>query len=118
LVYEGRVEEMDEIKARYVKKTDARTLGEVIQRRRRLPRPVGGRRAEAGMVARMAKGPLIMALANPTPEITPELVKSVRPTRSSAPAVRTTRTRSTTSCASPSSSAARSMSAQRRSPKK
>src|SRR6185369_8405885 len=29
-VYEGRVEEMDEIKARYTKKTDARTLGEVI----------------------------------------------------------------------------------------
>ena len=31
LVYQGRVEEMDEIKARYVKKTDARTLGEVIE---------------------------------------------------------------------------------------
>jgi malate dehydrogenase (oxaloacetate-decarboxylating)(NADP+) len=29
LVYEGRVEEMDEIKARYTKVTDARTLGEV-----------------------------------------------------------------------------------------
>ena len=31
VVYEGRVEEMDEIKARYAKKTEARTLGEVIE---------------------------------------------------------------------------------------
>jgi malic enzyme len=31
VVYEGRVEEMDEIKARYAKKTEARTLGEIIE---------------------------------------------------------------------------------------
>ena len=46
------------------------------------------------MVAKMAAGPLILALANPTPEIAPDLVKAVRDDASSAPAVRTIRTRS------------------------
>ena len=78
LVYEGRVEEMDEIKARYVKKTDARTLGEVIQDADVFLGLSAGGVLKPEMVARMAQGPLIMALANPTPEITPELVKSVR----------------------------------------
>ena len=69
---------MDEIKARYVKKTDARTLGEVIQDADIFLGLSAGGVLKPEMVARMAKGPLIMALANPTPEITPELVKSVR----------------------------------------
>jgi len=78
LVYEGRVEEMDEIKARYVKKTDARTLGEVIEGADVFLGLSAGGVLKPEMVAKMAKSPLIMALANPTPEITPELVKSVR----------------------------------------
>ena len=78
LVYEGRVEEMDEIKARYVKKTDARTLGEVIQDADVFLGLSAGGVLKPEMVARMAQSPLIMALANPTPEITPELVRSVR----------------------------------------
>jgi malate dehydrogenase (oxaloacetate-decarboxylating)(NADP+) len=47
VVYEGRVEEMDEIKARYAKKTEARTLGESHRGRRCIPRALGWRRAEA-----------------------------------------------------------------------
>ena len=78
LVYEGRVEEMDEIKARYVKKTDARTLGEVIEGADVFLGLSAGGVLKPEMVAKMAANPLIMALANPTPEITPELVKSVR----------------------------------------
>ncbi|MBL8430284.1 MAG: NADP-dependent malic enzyme [Dechloromonas sp.] len=78
LVYEGRVEEMDEIKARYAKVTDARTLGEVIADADVFLGLSAGGVLKAEMVAKMAPGPLIMALANPTPEITPELVKSVR----------------------------------------
>jgi malate dehydrogenase (oxaloacetate-decarboxylating)(NADP+) len=77
LVYEGRVEEMDEIKARYVKETDARTLSEAIEgadvSSGCLPAA-----SEAGNGRQNGANPLIMALANPTPEITPELVKSVR----------------------------------------
>ncbi len=78
LVYEGRVEEMDEIKARYSKVTEARTLGEVIEDADVFLGLSAGGVLKPEMVAKMAKSPLIMALANPTPEITPELVKSVR----------------------------------------
>ena len=78
LVYEGRVEEMDEIKARYSKVTDARTLGEVIADADVFLGLSAGGVLKPEMVAKMAANPLIMALANPTPEITPELVKSVR----------------------------------------
>jgi malate dehydrogenase (oxaloacetate-decarboxylating)(NADP+) len=78
VVYEGRVEEMDEIKARYAKQTDARTLGEVIADADVFLGLSAGGVLKPEMVAKMAPKPLIMALANPTPEITPELVKSVR----------------------------------------
>ena len=78
VVYEGRVEEMDEIKARYAKVTDARSLGEVIEGADVFLGLSAGGVMKPEMVAKMAANPLIMALANPTPEITPELVKSVR----------------------------------------
>ena len=78
VVYEGRVEEMDEIKARYAKATDARTLGEVIEAADVFLGLSAGGVLKPDMVARMAPRPVIMALANPTPEILPELVKEVR----------------------------------------
>ncbi len=78
LVYEGRVEEMDEIKARYAKQTEQRTLGEAIADADVFLGLSAGGVLKPEMVVRMAANPLIMALANPTPEITPELVKSVR----------------------------------------
>ncbi|RKT59582.1 malate dehydrogenase (oxaloacetate-decarboxylating)(NADP+) [Azonexus fungiphilus] len=78
VVYEGRVEEMDEIKARYAKKTDARTLGEVIADADVFLGLSAGGVLKPEMVAKMAPTPVIMALANPTPEILPEQVKAVR----------------------------------------
>ena len=78
VVYEGRVEEMDEIKARYAKVTDARKLAEIIEGADVFLGLSAGGVLKPEMVAKMAANPLIMALANPTPEITPELVKSVR----------------------------------------
>jgi len=78
LVYEGRVEDMDEIKARYAKQTDARTLGEVIADADVFLGLSAGGVLKKEMVAKMAPSPLIMALANPNPEILPEDVKSVR----------------------------------------
>ena len=78
VVYKGRTELMDPDKARFAQETAAAHAGRGDRRRRHLPRPVGRRRAEAGMVATMAPRPLILALANPTPEILPEEVKAVR----------------------------------------
>ncbi len=78
LVYEGRVALMDPIKARYAKATGARTLGEVIEDADVFLGLSAGGVLKPDMVAKMANNPLIMALANPTPEITPDEVRRVR----------------------------------------
>ncbi|MHB1427494.1 MAG: NADP-dependent malic enzyme [Rhodocyclaceae bacterium] len=78
VVYEGRPQEMDPIKARYAKRTAARTLGEVIAAADVFLGLSAGGVLKRDMVAKMAARPLILALANPTPEILPEEVKAVR----------------------------------------
>ncbi len=78
LAYEGRIEDMDPIKARYAKQTDLRTLGEVIADADVFLGLSAGGVLKQEMVAKMAAKPLILALANPTPEILPEEVKAVR----------------------------------------
>lgn len=79
VVYNGRTEDMNDFKSRYAIETDARTLDDVI----------GGADVFLGlsapgilteaMVRKMGEGPLIMALANPVPEIMPDLAKQARP---------------------------------------
>ena len=78
VVYEGRTVLMDPIKARYAKTTSARTLGEVIEGADVFLGLSAGGVLKPAMVAKMASRPLIMALANPTPEILPEEVRKVR----------------------------------------
>jgi malate dehydrogenase (oxaloacetate-decarboxylating)(NADP+) len=78
VVYEGRVEEMDPIKARYAKNTAARTLSEVIEGADVFLGLSAGGVLKQDMVVKMAASPLILALANPRPEILPEDVKAVR----------------------------------------
>jgi malate dehydrogenase (oxaloacetate-decarboxylating)(NADP+) len=78
VVYEGRKELMDDNKARYAKKTDARSLGDIIDGADVFLGLSAGGVLKPDMVARMAANPLILALANPTPEILPEQVKAVR----------------------------------------
>ena len=78
LVYEGRTELMDPDKAVYAQKTDKRTLGEVIDGADIFLGLSAGGVLKAEMAARMAARPLILALANPNPEIMPEDVKAVR----------------------------------------
>ncbi len=78
VVYEGRREEMDPNKARYARKTAARTLGEIIVDADIFLGLSAGGVLKPDMVKRMAKRPLILALANPEPEILPDLAKQVR----------------------------------------
>ncbi len=78
LVYKGRVEEMDPIKERYAKDSEARTLGEVIAGADVFLGLSAGGVLKQEMVKRMAPRPLILALANPTPEILPEEVRAAR----------------------------------------
>ncbi|MCC0038922.1 MAG: NADP-dependent malic enzyme [Brucellaceae bacterium] len=79
VAWRGRVEEMDRWKDAYVKDTEARTLADVI----------GGADVFLGLsaagvlkpelLAEMAESPLILALANPVPEIMPDLAREARP---------------------------------------
>ena len=78
LVYEGRTELMDPDKAVYAQKTDKRSLGEVIDDADVFLGLSAGGVLKAEMAARMAPRPLILALANPHPEIMPEDVQAVR----------------------------------------
>ena len=78
LVYEGRTELMDETKAAFVQKTDQRTLAEAIDGADVFLGLSAGGVLKQDMVARMAAKPLILALANPSPEINPDDVKAVR----------------------------------------
>ena len=74
----GREKDMDPIKARYAKVTDARALGEVIEHADVFLGLSAGGVLKPEMVTKMAPNPLILALANPTPEILPDEVKKVR----------------------------------------
>ena len=78
VVHAGRVEEMDPNKARYAQPTTARKLGEVIADADIFLGLSAGGVLKQEMVKQMAANPLILALANPTPEITPEAVREVR----------------------------------------
>ncbi len=78
VVWQGRAELMDDIKAQYAQPTSLRTLAEVIEGADMFLGLSAGGVLKPEMVARMAPRPLIFALANPTPEILPEAVKAVR----------------------------------------
>jgi malate dehydrogenase (oxaloacetate-decarboxylating)(NADP+) len=79
VVYKGRKEEMDPEKERYAVDTRARTLAEVIEGADVFLGLSAGGVLKPEMVKRMASRPLILALANPEPEILPELVKAAKP---------------------------------------
>ena len=78
VVHEGRTELMDPIKARYAQNTSARTLDEVIDGADVFLGLSTGGVLKPEMVARMAPRPVILALANPEPEIHPDRVREVR----------------------------------------
>ena len=78
VVYEGRQELMDPEKARFAQRTSARILDEVIGEADVFLGLSAGGVLTQDMVRKMAARPLILALANPTPEILPEEVRAVR----------------------------------------
>jgi len=79
VVHAGRTEDMDEHKARYAHDTDKRTLAEImVGADIFLGVSVGGI-VTRGMIDSMVERPVILALANPEPEIMPDEVLAVRP---------------------------------------
>src|SRR3712207_4431694 len=79
VVYEGRTEYMDDQKARYARATEARSLAEIVPGSDVFLGLSAAGVLKPEMVKNMAERPLILALANPDPEIRPEDAKAVRP---------------------------------------
>ncbi|MBZ0147047.1 MAG: NADP-dependent malic enzyme [Pseudorhodoplanes sp.] len=79
VVYKGRDKLMDRWKDVYAQDTKARTLDDIIGNADVFLGVSAGGVLTAEMVKRMAKKPLIMALANPNPEIMPEEAVAARP---------------------------------------
>ena len=79
VVWQGRVEEMDDNKARYAKLTDLRTVDQLLDGADVFLGLSAARVLKPEWLAKMAQSPLILALANPEPEIMPDLAKAARP---------------------------------------
>ena len=79
VVYEGRTTLMDPYKARYARRTEKRTLAEAIAGADVFLGLSAPRLVTQDMVRAMAERPLILALANPTPEIMPDEARAARP---------------------------------------
>ena len=78
VVYKGRTTLMDPDKERFAQETDARTLDDIMQDVDVFLGLSAGGVLKPAMVAKMAPRPLILALANPNPEILPEDAHAVR----------------------------------------
>lgn len=79
VVYKGRKANMDPYKEVYAIETDQRTLDDVIEGADIFMGLSGPGAVKQHQIAKMAKPPFVLALANPTPEITPEEVLEVAP---------------------------------------
>ncbi|MGQ7794336.1 NADP-dependent malic enzyme [Faunimonas sp. B44] len=79
VVYEGRAALMDRWKGAFAQATEARTLADVIEGADVFMGLSAPGVLKPEMVKRMADRPLIMALANPVPEIMPEVARAARP---------------------------------------
>jgi len=79
VIYQGREKGMDQWKSAHAVKTDKRTLTEAIQGADVFLGLSAAGAVTPEMVEHMAKAPIIFAMANPMPEILPELAKAARP---------------------------------------
>jgi malate dehydrogenase (oxaloacetate-decarboxylating)(NADP+) len=79
LVWKGRNDEMTKEKEAYAQDSDLRSLDQVIQDADVFLGLSGPNVLKKEMVAKMAERPIILAMANPVPEISPEDAKEVRP---------------------------------------
>lgn len=79
VIYKGRDEKLDSSKEKYCQDTQYRTLLDAMENADIFLGVSGPGTATQDMIKKMARDPLVFALANPTPEIMPDLVRAVRP---------------------------------------
>ena len=79
VLYKGRADDMDSAKQRYARDTKARTLADIVKDADIFLGLSAAGVLSGEMVKTMAARPIILALANPTPEILPELARAARP---------------------------------------
>jgi len=79
VIYQGREANMEANKARYAQATEARTLADIVDGADVFLGCSTAGVLSGDMVKTMAKQPVILALANPEPEIRPEVAKAARP---------------------------------------
>src|SRR5437868_4604600 len=78
VIYEGRPGELDPYKAKFAAKTKARTIADALNGADVFVGLSVAGAITGEMVAKMAKKPIVFALANPEPEILPDQVRAVR----------------------------------------
>ena len=79
VIYEGRDESMEPNKARYAARTNLRDIGEAMAGADVILGVSAAGLIDAAMVRSMARDPLVLALANPDPEIGPDEARAARP---------------------------------------
>jgi malate dehydrogenase (oxaloacetate-decarboxylating)(NADP+) len=79
VIYQGREDSMDQWKSAHAAKTDARTLEEALDGADIFLGLSAAGALTPSFLRKMAKNPIIFAMANPDPEITPPEAKAVRP---------------------------------------
>ncbi len=78
VIHAGRTDDLDKYKARFMRHTPARTIADALDGADVFVGLSAAGAVTGEMVAKMAKAPIIFALANPVPEILPDEVRAVR----------------------------------------
>ncbi|HEX7616612.1 MAG TPA: NADP-dependent malic enzyme [Thermoanaerobaculia bacterium] len=79
VIWKGRKENMNPYKERFARDTKKRTIAEALEGADAFIGVSAAKLIDGNMIKKMAKDPLIFAMANPVPEITPEEAKAARP---------------------------------------
>src|SRR5450830_1963288 len=79
VIWKGRTENMNPYKERFARDTKKRTVAEALEGADAFVGVSAAKLINGEMIRKMARDPIIFALANPVPEITPEEVKAARP---------------------------------------
>jgi malate dehydrogenase (oxaloacetate-decarboxylating)(NADP+) len=79
VIYDGRTENMNPYKQRFARETKLRTLAEALEGADAFVGVASARLVTGEMLKRMARDPIVFAMANPEPEILPEEARAARP---------------------------------------